>query len=472
MKKILQNISENEWQIVAVSLIVTVIILVLIAKNSLILGTINEWSWGRTNVLLGSGLFWFLALSFLYIVFGYFVLREKFRFKAIIIVGSIVFYLAFSLLVFSLDSHGEGFAYLSRLIRHPGVTSYYNDAEHITNLGIFLKDYVKNIPSLGMHSQTHPPGPIFFFYLVKETVGWINQTFASNFNPATIAGLIIACLGSLSILPLYFFVRLIINERAGIISILLYPLIPSLVLFTPEFDQVYPLFLMLILLTYLLGVTKKSYFYFFISGLILAFATFFSFSHASIPIIILILCLLLYSKRSLVTPFFFRFKIFLFSNLILIAGFILPNLIYAFFFKSNIYDIYQGTMVYHQKFLATATYRTWLFFNLYDFALFLGIPLALVLIFTLGREIFNLINRKTTNIAFWLFFLTILIIDLAGKNRGEVARIWIFLMPLAVAGAAGYIAKNKNPRFLTLMIIGILLLQLIVFKKFVLTLGL
>jgi len=468
MRKILSSISEKEWQVTALSLISTVVLLVLIAKNSLILGTITEWSWGKTNVILGSGIFWFLALSILFLLFCYFALKEKVRLKPLIIVGSIIFYLSFSLFIFSLDSHGEGFSYLSRLVRHPGVTSYYNDAEHIKEVGTFLKTYTQNIPSFGMHSQTHPPGPILFFYYIKTAVEHISP----NFNPATVAGFAIVLLSSLTILPLYFFVRLISNEKAAVISILLYSIVPSVVLFTPEFDQVYPLFLMLILLTYLLGMKSKNYLYFLLSGLILAFATFFSFLYISVPVMLLILCGTLYPLRSSTAPVFYRIKNFVLSNLILIAGFVLPNLIYAFVFNSNIYSIYQGTMVFHQRFLATTTYRTWVFFNLYDFAIFLGIPLAIILIFALGKEIFNLINRAGIDVAFWLFTLTILILDLTGKNRGEVARIWIFLVPMAVAAATSYIAKSKNPRFMTLFMIAIVLLQLIVFKKFVLTLGL
>jgi len=468
MKKILSSISENEWQVVALSLISTLVLLALVAKNSLILGTVTEWSWGKTNVIFGSGIFWFLALSILFLVFCYFALNAKIRLKPLIIAGAIIFYLSFSLLIFSLDNHGEGFSYLSRLVRHPGVTSYYNDAEHITEVTTFLKTYTQNIPSFGMHSQTHPPGPILFFYYIKTAA----EHILPNFNPATVAGFAIVLMSSLTILPLYFFVRLISSEKAAVISILLYSIVPSVVLFTPEFDQVYPLFLMLILLTYLLGMKSKNYLYFLLSGLILAVSLFFSFLYISVPIMLLILCGALYPLRSSIAPVFYRLKNFVFSNLILIAGFILPNLIYALLFKSNIYSIYQGTMTFHQKFLATTTYQTWVFFNLYDFAIFLGVPLALILIFALGKEIFNWINRRGADVAFWLFALTILILDLTGKNRGEVARIWIFLVPLAVAAVASYITKSKNPRFLFLFVIAIVLLQLIVFKKFVLTLGL
>jgi hypothetical protein len=83
-------------------------------------------------------------------------------------------------------------------------------------------------------------------------------------------------------------------------------------------------------------------------------------------------------------------------------------------------------------------YLTWLGMNAYSWVVFLGPGLALVAVaawFTRGLRVGGL-GRLTEGLVALLVVLL-----LAGTTRGEVERIWVFLMPLAALPAAGLLAR-------------------------------
>ncbi|MBZ0266694.1 hypothetical protein K8I85_00925, partial [bacterium] len=97
-------------------------------------------------------------------------------------------------------------------------------------------------------------------------------------------------------------------------------------------------------------------------------------------------------------------------------------------------------------------YATWVVWNLWDFALFLGIPLTVVWLGRVRDEVAErratphlLENRRTGALRdpdvfeapFALALLAaVLALDVSGRILGETGRIWMFLMPMAVAAAA------------------------------------
>jgi hypothetical protein len=77
-------------------------------------------------------------------------------------------------------------------------------------------------------------------------------------------------------------------------------------------------------------------------------------------------------------------------------------------------------------------YSTWVLWNLVDFVLFLGPPLALATIATW---------RSPFAVA---LLVAVVALDLSGSILGETGRIWMFLMPLAVLAAAGSDARRSD----------------------------
>lgn len=69
------------------------------------------------------------------------------------------------------------------------------------------------------------------------------------------------------------------------------------------------------------------------------------------------------------------------------------------------------------------SYAAWTVVNLLEFAVALGLPLV---IFLAGRV--AVVRRADALLCAWLAILALL--DLAGTNRGEVCRLWLFMMPV------------------------------------------
>jgi hypothetical protein len=91
--------------------------------------------------------------------------------------------------------------------------------------------------------------------------------------------------------------------------------------------------------------------------------------------------------------------------------------------------------VHHALFTAPRSYALWLVFNPLDFVLFLGLPVAIVGLWALRRSLARLLSRAPLD-AFDRFRLAftagLLALLLLGVTRGEVGRLWIPLMPLAL----------------------------------------
>jgi len=75
-------------------------------------------------------------------------------------------------------------------------------------------------------------------------------------------------------------------------------------------------------------------------------------------------------------------------------------------------------------------YRVWVLLNMVDFIQHLGLPLACVTVLGLAGPAVG--GERGARGYAWLFWTFIVALDLTGWNRGEVARLWIFLMPLCL----------------------------------------
>lgn len=458
--------SQTNLLLILITTVISLVVLFLIASDSLTIGYIKEWSWGKINMSLDHlKIFYYFVITLLFLFFVYIFLSEKFKkYEWLFISISIIFFNIIILFVFSFNNEWQNF--LSKIIAHTGATSYFNDAQKINNVGDFLRNYSQNVQYLQMHSQTHPPGVILLFYYLSN--------FAKNINVNVTytIGLLIPFLSSLTIIPLYFLTKLFFNKLAAKISVVFYCLIPALILFTPQMDQVYALFFISIILFYYLGIIKKKIIYFILSGLFLAFGSYFSYLYTVIPLVMLILWILIYLNKKDSTKYFFQINNFFKYNIIFALAFLFPNIIYQIIYGTNIYEMYQASMVYHQQFLDSKSYLIWLAMNLFDFGIFMGLPITIVLLFVFGDSIMNFIKTKAVDISLGLFLLTIIILDLTGKNRSEVARLWLFLVPLMLISVAGYIANKKTYKIITIILALLLFLQIIVFRKYVLTIGL
>jgi len=432
-----------------------VVLFFLLRVSKLPLGN-SQWTWNYVSRPLDSSYYFpLLAVLFLGVIL-FLALRlkinEKFYLPLLVVA---VFVLLISFVGVGLDQPSS--TWLDKTIRHSGVTSYFSDAQKINNLGEFLHQYPKLIPSLEMHSQTHPPGPIVFFYGSIK----LSQITGNSFNPALYGAYAIILLASSSVVLVYYLTKKLFDHRTALIASSLYGLTPALVMFTPEMDQVYPLFFLILIYLLIESIEKKKYLLAWPIGLLWAASLFFSYLFLTFALAFFIICGIYYLNSKFEDKkTFVRFALGLLIRIALV--FILAHLVYGMIFGNNLLDIYRASMPYHKAFLATKTYSLWLVYNLYDFILFLGLPVTFGIIFSL--------RKSRPNIILWFLIAMLLIIDLSGKNRGEVARIWLFLTPFAAIAASSYIKKYNNIIVWAVIILSIL--QIVIFRKYIVTITL
>lgn len=109
-------------------------------------------------------------------------------------------------------------------------------------------------------------------------------------------------------------------------------------------------------------------------------------------------------------------------------------------------------------------YVTWLFYHPYDFFVFLGIPLALFSLARVAQAVRGWRARQLDVLAL-SFGAGLLLLNLSGTSQGEVARVWAFLMPLALLAAVPR-QTNSKAAGATTGIAVLLALQLFVSNMF------
>ena len=99
------------------------------------------------------------------------------------------------------------------------------------------------------------------------------------------------------------------------------------------------------------------------------------------------------------------------------------------------------------------TYWKWLLFNPVEFAVFFGGVPALMTVWALAarRRLGERLESVTICRALVAASLVVMVLlNVAGKNASEVARLWIFFMPLLALPAAALTARNRGNRTLAL----------------------
>jgi len=92
---------------------------------------------------------------------------------------------------------------------------------------------------------------------------------------------------------------------------------------------------------------------------------------------------------------------------------------------------------------AGRTYWKWVFMNLGETAIFAGLPLVLAAVWSGGAL------RRDPELGRWRCFLLSWVIvfgllDISGTIRGEVGRIWLFLLWPAAIAAAPLLSRSRN----------------------------
>lgn len=330
---------------------------------------------------------------------------------------------SFALQMFGMLSYPESIDRLHALVASPVATSYFTDAAKIDDLSHWLRHF--HTAQLELHSSTHPPGPIVFYYAWLKLLGPVHGALGG--------AMAIGLWAAFGVFAMWSFAGLWterVDER--LTACALYTLLPALIVFFPEFDQVYPIFAMLMALAWVRALQG-------VRG-------------AAIGLAVVLFLASLFAYNLLALGAFMAIHAVWFAvehrgsreaigRLCTAAGVALAGFaaLHGLTWLATGYDpirSFEHALAVQAQHAALLD-RPWVgcvVFDLYDFLLGSGMIAApLILVFLLGRGI----DERSHAVALtWIGLATILVVDLSGLLRAETARVWLFLQPFVIVPAA------------------------------------
>lgn len=398
----------------------------------------------------------------------------------IFLVMLLAFLFQLSLLFFS----RSGVTVLLHRIIDPELNGYFTASLSIQNINVFLKNYKDTMLSYVYHAKSHPPGAILLFYFLKQLITPFNFfiNFANNLNPAhsdvkqlwnillpinkataLFAAFFIPFLSTFSLIPLYFSAKILYGTRVALRSIFLFFLIPTIVFFIPINDAFLHLFSITAFFFLLKGLEKKQKISFFLSGLFLLLGVLFNLS--LIPILILLSLFALLFLRNKKTPLI---KGYIIGGIFFSLGFFLPLLFLNLFFHFNFLQVIQTITKYAPGNMARS-YSLWIYYNLQDFLIFCGIPIAIIFFLMIKQSFLQIIKKqfKKLDPLFISFFIMIISLNFSGFVLGEVGRLWSPYIPFMILITVNFVTnKLKFSDKLFAVILVLQVVQLLVMQEF------
>lgn len=336
-------------------------------------------------------------------------------------------------------------------------SGYFTTAVATSDLNQLLANYPVMMPQLPVHAQSHPPGPIVMQWLgwkffqglpaLADAIAMPLRTLQCH-NPglmtldnAQIAsaslGMLLPLIGGLAVWPLYALAKRIANVRIAAITALAFPLLPLFAMWMSQWDQTYPLLLFLGLYLAHTGLERNSWWRIGAAGVPLSLASFFSVGNLILMVIVGfygMVWLWTQSRHSIAHSF--RLAI------IFALGCASIWLLYWLFYSVNpLRVISSGSRLAFESTTGNRSYGVWLLGNPIDFLVFLGFPIAIVLLYNFIKRVPFPQSLLPITIA---TFGTLLLLWLSGIVRGEVGRLWIYFGPLLVLIAVGWQAMGRT----------------------------
>jgi hypothetical protein len=338
----------------------------------------------------------------------------------------------FAMLMLSMVADPRGLDRVGQIVASPDATAYFTDAANIHGLAAWLGHFQQ--ASLHAHASTHPAGPIVFYYAFL-------QIFGADAG-AQIGGYAVGLAGSAGVFLMYFFAGLwTADRRARVCACAFYALLPALLVFFPEFDQAYPIFSMLMILTWIKSLDGSNMQSAYL-GAILFLATFFAYNLLATGAFLAYYGIYFIWRRGGTA-----WTTLLRSSAIAISVCVGLYLVLWLATGYNAPAAFRHAMANQAGIAANLNRRYGIFavLDLYDLCLGAGI-IAVPLLYFYLRGALKKFDWDRDGLALTLIGLaTILTVDLSGLLRGETARVWLFLQPLLVVPVAIELSRYDRP---------------------------
>ncbi|MGQ0605131.1 MAG: hypothetical protein ACT4QE_25930 [Anaerolineales bacterium] len=355
----------------------------------------------------------------------------------------------------------DPFAQLYSVTLGASASPWHYAASHIPDIGATLRRWpdfmTEAFTSTAGHLGISPPGPVVMFSAINSFLAQFpslanalgrplralqcHQFSLLSYTNAEFAGawpgILMPVWASLTVWPLYYFGKQISNEVAARWSVVWWPLIPSILLFTPSLYVVYPFFSLLIFAALTLGLQQDRPVLVVMAGVIASWMTFMTFAFAPLLFMagLMTLGIQMIQPRRLAWHWPIR------MGLWFGAGLSVVWIGYYWLTGVSPLDILQRASKLHLD--LGRPYWPWLVLHLNDLFMFTGWPL----IFLAGLGVWRTValwraQSKVTmgGLLGLVLSITVLALDIAGVMRGESGRILAYMMPFIVLIAADVVS--------------------------------
>ena len=438
--------------------------IVLLASN-VPLGIVNEWVWPRFELQ-------FEPLQIILLFFAVLItcgllrlsLRptESVTFEFTWVLGVLLCGVLWINAAWSVMPEMNGQVRSVYVLFYPRTSGYYWQAKYeVANIGEFLSDYQQSIedqsnPDNYLHIGTHPPGLTISHRIllnlchaspqlvraleslqpssVRDAFAFLtqaNRQQSAAIDQADLSALWLAVLlsqliGVCAVVPLYALAREFCTKPAARIISVLWLFVPAVLVFLPKSDAVFPCLACGIQWLWFKALQKNSPVLGALTAVVLIASAMLSLAFMTVGVILgLQLVHQQYTQRNVLRPFLGGLIV---GVIILAATYSLTDL--------NLPGIWLQNFRNHAAFYDhnARSYFDWLGANIVEVCCALGGPFAVLAI----AGTIHLLRRcrdqsdfaVLSGLAVWG------LLWMSGKNMGEAARLWIFLMPYAAWAAA------------------------------------
>lgn len=315
-------------------------------------------------------------------------------------------------------------------------------------LGAIVADYetiLNNNPEI-RYAATKPPGQLLFYVLSQRVTEFVSPS--ENYQERVLKlslfiSLVWPLLAFVVIWPLYSAAEKVYDHKTAILAGVIYMFIPSVMLVILHLDQVlYPLLFMLTILSALKAGYESSCTMAVVNGVLVFLSLYVSFSLVTVWPMALILILLAGRDK-------FRWK----GAALSVLGTIVMYGLFYLAFRYDAITRYGNTMLYHQA------WKHWQpgimeiikygLLNLVEFSCWLGLPMVVLFFVALGRPIEKAALRNWSALRGLPVITALALVGMAllGRTKGEVARLWIFIIPVICMIVASEIIRRYPYRF-------------------------
>lgn len=334
---------------------------------------------------------------------------------------------------------------------------YFTVSHQISDVADFLRQYPALMPTFPIHPQVHPPGiPLIYWAAAQvfEAAPQLARSVALGFRSlecndinlmllsdaqlaSALAGMVLPMLANmLTVLGVFKLAQARFGARAGLWAAALWVAVPSAALFPGSWSQVYPCLAVFTWLAMDAGLRRRQARWFLAAGGLLSISTFLELGTAALALFLVLYILLGYviERRNL------------WRDLVFLLRALAAALIGVF----SIWSVYQAAYGVSLMQIVEAMYPihtgyefdrlTWLINHPYEFAVFSGLPIALLLAAITARSIRQARSGAVDVLSISLG-VGLIVLSIIDPARDETARTWMMFMPLAAAVAAQLFAR-------------------------------